>query len=290
MLRKSEHSPVAPIFILGPPRAGTTLIYQALVCRYRVAYFCNLANKYSLCPAFITWLAARTVGISPPQSFESTYGESAARFAPSQGNRIWARWFPGPQQYYSADEVSEQIIDELRQTVLSMQSALNCPFANKSIGHSVRINPLIRAFPTLVILRLRRDPQQIAESILCGRREYFGDESQWFSVRPRDFDRIKCLSPIQQVCEQVRCVEQDIDLDSQATCSDRVFDISYEAFCKSPRILLADFAQFYHRVTGLKLQPRREIPEAFTVSTRKKVSDAEREAIIADFQRMECTG
>src|SRR5215472_10273948 len=38
--------PPRPIFILGAPRTGSTILYQALVAAFRLPYFANLTNRY----------------------------------------------------------------------------------------------------------------------------------------------------------------------------------------------------------------------------------------------------
>ncbi|NIU01843.1 MAG: hypothetical protein GWN01_13315, partial [Nitrosopumilaceae archaeon] len=43
-----------PVFILGPPRSGTTLLYQLMTCSFNFAYIPNIANKFYRCPISAT--------------------------------------------------------------------------------------------------------------------------------------------------------------------------------------------------------------------------------------------
>src|SRR5690606_21792278 len=70
--REAEAAP-PPVFVVGPPRSGTTLVYQLLVRRFRVAYLSNLAHRLYETPAAATWLGRPFVRpwTGP---FESRYG------------------------------------------------------------------------------------------------------------------------------------------------------------------------------------------------------------------------
>ena len=53
-LKKEIKCQWPPIFILGAPRSGTTLIYQLLISNFRFAYFPNIANTFYMCPIYAT--------------------------------------------------------------------------------------------------------------------------------------------------------------------------------------------------------------------------------------------
>ena len=73
-----------PIFIVGPARSGTTLIYQGLTQAFRVSYFSNLAACFPMCPGVVGSTVARVGGCEPPPSFKSRYGKTRGWQAPSK--------------------------------------------------------------------------------------------------------------------------------------------------------------------------------------------------------------
>lgn len=277
-----EEKRSAPIFIFGVPRSGTTLLYQAITRKYKTAYFCNLANRFFLCPGLVTVCASFFRKLSPPDCFSSHYGKSASWASPSQGNKIWSRWFHGPQVYHVASDVDDAKLQEMRDTIYHIQKTMGGVFVNKSIGHSVRLAPLLKAFPDAMLIHVTRDQQQVAESILCGRRECFGDEEHWFSVRPKQFDDIVKKPYVQQVCEQVHWVRKNIEEDLISTHCSRVFTVSYEEFCKMPLETCQKIDTFYFEKTGHSLEAQNLIPETFTASFRSKVTAQEKKEI-ADY-------
>ena len=46
-------------FVLGPPRSGTTLLYELLLTRFRFAYFSNLAHRFYRTPVAASRLGLR---------------------------------------------------------------------------------------------------------------------------------------------------------------------------------------------------------------------------------------
>ena len=41
-----------PLFIIGPPRSGSTLLYQYLARYFDISYFNNYHHKNYMCPSF----------------------------------------------------------------------------------------------------------------------------------------------------------------------------------------------------------------------------------------------
>ena len=44
--RSDDGDQCSPVFIIGPPRSGTTLLYQVLVARYTFGYFSNWMARF----------------------------------------------------------------------------------------------------------------------------------------------------------------------------------------------------------------------------------------------------
>lgn len=261
-----------PIFIIGLPRVGSTLIYQSLVQGLGVSYLCNAADGVPKAPALVTRLLHRSIGIRPPRCFESRYGGSAGWLSPSQGRDVWAHWFPADQSYCGPGSVAEQSLVSMRKTVGAIERAFGMPFLNKAQGHAVRIGPLNEAFPNALFIRVQREMGAIAESILRGRRDCFRDDGHWFSAKPSIYASLTSLDPPSQIAGQIRGITADIDRDLSLVDARRVFTIDYDHFCSAPRSVVAAFADFYRARTGITLALRYTIPPRFSSSTRERVS------------------
>jgi hypothetical protein len=261
-----------PIFIIGLPRVGSTLVYQAIVRGLVTSYFCNAAATGPRAPALITRALSRFLTITPPDCYTSDYGITRGWNAPAQAREIWGRWFPGDQSYVGGGGCPASDLRAVRGTVSRVEQALGAPFVSKSQGHAVRILPLFEAFPGAVFVRVRRAAIAVAESILLGRRECFQDDTHWFSAKPSNHRDLVDLDPFQQIAAQIRSVDADMDRDLKQTRSRRIFEIEYADFCASPRATLAKLAEFYASSTGHSLRNRLPVPESFHSSTRRKVS------------------
>jgi len=261
----------APVFIIGAPRSGTTLLYQVLTRGLRLAYFSNLAAKFPYSPGTVAMLTSYLRNVTPPASYESSYGETNHWNAANQGRKIWLRWFHPDQSYTGSDDVNEDDKKEMQGAVGLTEQAFLSPFLNKSQGHCVRILPLVDAFPNALFIRLRRDLVSTAKSILVGRETYFGSRDHWFSVRPSNYYRIKNGTPIVQVCEQLHGLCEDMNRDLAMVGKTRVMEVSYDELCNNPKDIIRLVADFYQQQTKLEMQPRFNVPDSFNKSFGPKM-------------------
>src|SRR5262245_7661616 len=79
----------SPLFVISLPRSGSTLLYQLLLQRFRLAYFSNLMAAFPLSPATIAAASAWFGGQSPPRDFASNFGATRGWRGPNQGWRLW---------------------------------------------------------------------------------------------------------------------------------------------------------------------------------------------------------
>ncbi len=263
-----------PMFIVGPPRSGTTLAYQLIAQGFRVCYFSNASSAFPSSPVQFSWLTRGIGGCEPSESFTSHYGRTPGWNSPHQGWQIWARWLPVDQRYVPAGSLEHRDLDDMRRTVGLIERIYRQPFVNKWNGLNSMLNPLLEAFPNGVYIRVHRDPQQVVESILRGRQAVWGDTSHWLSTKPSTYASIVANSddPIEQVCLQVRDVERDLDRDGANIGSERFLRVDYEELCNDPRGFLARLSSHYVQCSeGHELAPRRLVPHSFDVRTKSLV-------------------
>ena len=266
-----------PTFIIGAPRAGTTVLYQLVTDQLRVSYFCNFAASFPLAPVAATRLIRREIR-NHRSNFTSSYGSTSERAGPNEGYRIWLRWFKwarAPGVLVSAKDAKNA-----RGTVAALERMLGGSFVNKDPHHSARIRALCDVFPRCVFLWLRRDPLAAARSLLTARRESprcsanLPLEQIWWGHRPREYDLIKRKHYIDQVCEQVYYTERNILEDLSVVGPERCLEVRYERLCDGLAAELARIACFLEQ-RGVYVQPtRRRIPQLNT-EHKWDVSEAE---------------
>lgn len=231
---RPDADPSSPqLFILGLPRTGTTLVYQYIVHRLRVAYFTNGCGRYHRSPCLVTRIQRALHG-EYVSDFESAYGKVEGPMAPREAGSVWARFF-GFEPYVEAGDVASGDRETLRRTVHCVQRTFGgAPFVNKNVKHVLRIPALAAIFPRARFLVVERGRGDVALSVLRGRYRQVGDPERWWSVRPPDYEEIRRLGPVEQVARQLDSLERKLDADLRGLAPERVLRCRYEAFCRDP--------------------------------------------------------
>jgi hypothetical protein len=280
LLREHVELIYAPIFIIGSPRSGSTLLYQLMARHFKVCYFSNFMVNFPEGPACMAKFLSLINGCNSPAFFDSRYGETFGWRSPNQGIAIWFRWFPKDHSYVGSGVLSKKALREIRNTVALIQKYFNAPFVNKWQANTVRLLALSEALPEALFVRIKRNPIFIAQSILYGKKTLFQDERDWFSTRPSNYEKLKHKEPLEQACEQVFYIEEDIDRDSNIIGKDRFLTVHYEELCTSPMKIMNNIQSFYSRnqkSSGLK--SRHEIPFSFPYDDSIKIGAEEFKAI-----------
>ena len=255
-----------PVFIVGPPRSGTTLLYELLVTRYRFAYFSNLAHRLYKTPAAASSLGAGAITRWHGR-YESRYGHVSGWGAPNEGGWIWQRWIP-EEHTLSDEEVARRDLDGLVRTIHAVASVLDAPFINKNVMLGVQMRLLDRLFPGCRFISIQREIIANARSMLRARQEDGGDqgELEWISVRPDGWEAFAHDDAAIQVAAQIRLVNRQIVADGSFIGSQRLACVSYEELCRDTRGTIDRLGAFLG-TDGSRLEARGEVPECFEVRT-----------------------
>ncbi len=266
LARRGSAAKAPHIFILGAPRSGTSLFYEALITRYHFAYFSNLAHRFWKVPVAVSRLGRSVIERRQPV-FNSQYGHIDGWSAPNEGGWIWQRWLEDGDWQDETALADVTGLDDMRMTLNAMSSALEAPFINKNVMHSNRIRLLDAAFPGCLFLEVRRDDLDTARSIIRARQRNKGpleDASEWWSVRPSiaGQGQAGARDLVEMAWLQVRGVGADIRRDTDLIGSDRLLSVDYAALCRDTNAVLSDVAGFLAR-HNVNLGVRQEIPPHF---------------------------
>lgn len=253
-----------PMFIVGLPRAGTTLVYQAICASTNAAYATELTNWLPMCPAMATWMSRP--GEIRSTEFKSSYGRSSSLRAPGEGV-MWNLWLNKHAHYTTADEISQADARELKRIVGRIERIGRGAFINKNLRHNQRMQLLAELFPQSLFLVVTRSPFDVAVSLLRGRQEQHGDAAKWFSIRPRSIDISPDISPEEAVVLQVKGLLQDLKQDADLIGDGRCRALGYESFCNDPRGAV-DGLCAWAQSKGVLLSKVSGPPETFKISSR----------------------
>ncbi len=220
------------LLVVGPPRSGTTLMYQVLAHALPVTYFDNLSALFPRSP-----LAARTLFerfcAAPPLAFENFYGNTARLRAPNDAFFIWDRWLGG-DRYAAPVELSGAAREDMRRLFDAWTTAFDRPLLNKNIRNVACVELLADVFPEARFVIVRRDPLRIAQSLIQARRFVQGDRAFGWGLWSRDEpDASDPLGYVDAVCDQVALIDERLDA-AATRLGRRVRVVRYEDLCADP--------------------------------------------------------
>jgi len=220
----------APVFIVGAPRSGSTILYQALSNALDVLYIDNLTSRFYFNLFVGFWISRRLYGNRPHGNFQSHHGDTK-RFgghAPSECGIFWYQWLPRNRHFVDHGEIPPRSIAKLRFAVCFPSRWFGRPVLFKNLNVSQRLRLISEAFPDARIIYLKRDLDRTVASILRARRAVGHPAKEIWSVRPRDYREIEAL-PEEEMCRaQVRMLEAQIETDVGLFCENNVFTVRYE--------------------------------------------------------------
>ena len=229
-LKGPGHSQVfyPPIFIIGAPRSGSTLLYQYLSFVLEVSY---ISSIWSILPRSGQYFfPGKTL---PPADFNSFYGNSASIYGIHEGGTIFTQWFSDKEHHFTA-ALPDNVKQKMRAYFEIVSSVGNQPWLIKNGRNSLRISALRDVIPEAVYIRLNRDPMMVAQSIIEGRYRLTGSPDQNWTVIPKEWENIKSLPYPRQVARQVYYIESQANEDLAKVPSERVSNCEYDTFCASP--------------------------------------------------------
>lgn len=274
----------APIFIIGAPRSGTTLLYQYLISALELSYPSNLIARFWGQP-LAGWTLQQTLFENAPtyrSCFRSHHGYAdSSLLEPHEFGYFWRRWFPETDTHHTPSDAPVDL--QLNQTLTALEQASGRSWLFKNLTLGMKIPLLHRLFPDMRVLYLTRDPLHIAASLLQGRQERYGDITTWWSLQPKETPRLLSLPPHEQVSAQIYYIERQIaqDLDALPTSSHQT--LSYESFCTDPKQWIQKIATWL----AIPIRDLAPLPDSFKFSTH--TDDTLRQSIEKIYGNPPCT-
>ncbi len=262
-----------PVFVLGAPRCGSTLFYQAMIHTNRFCYLQNrmMRHRYSLAD-----YTARCIhpDIDYRSDFQNAFGRTDGESGPHEGFPFWRRFYPRKiHDYIFEHTLDGDAVREIRCTIRFLADYFEAPFFSKNLEMSLRLRSLQKVFPDAVYIVLYRDPMSIAASILDARKRLMGNPDRWWSMRPSQYSELLTRPRHMQICFQIIHVYEAIHND--LANKDRALAVRYEDFCRQPMCEI-DRAREFLDAQGLAVASTgADIHEPFEVRSRLVFSPQE---------------
>lgn len=218
-----------PVFIIGAPRTGSTIVYQALTNLYDVLYIDNLVCKFCRNLFFGFRLDYKIFKDKPHDNYEADHGNTGryGLHAPSECGGFWYRWLPRDHHFIGNDEITDAMVVQIRREIAAVINYFDKPLVFKNLNAGQRIRLLARCFPEARFVFITRDPLYTAQSILGAKRRIGIADDCFWSVMPKNVDRLKKLDPYAQIANQVYSIEKQIYQDRSMIRPGHFFQLNY---------------------------------------------------------------
>ncbi|MDP1878060.1 MAG: sulfotransferase [Actinomycetota bacterium] len=235
-----DPAPIPLIYVVGVPRAGTTLASQVLARALDVGYVNNLIARFWLRPSVGIRLS-RVLGTSTDRGLidlGSTWGETMGAAGPHEFGHFWTHWLrlaDAPTHRLDGDHLA-------RLDAAGLRGALEQEILAEFAGPVVLRNPicglqarfLASVHPASLFVHVTRDPLDVCLSLLRARRDKLGSEATWWSVRPGGMEIVPD-DPVDQVVRQVTDTRSQLDTELDGL-GQRSLAVAYQDLCASPEM------------------------------------------------------
>ncbi len=245
-LERSEglDEPLKPcLFILGPPRSGSTLVSQLLNQVGVFGLVNNFVSRFWMAPSVGMLIDLAINGPAKPSNYRSRRGNTEGLSEPNEFGYFWSHYFDKGQKDHFLNSENRQKFDKagLLRSVAAMESVQEKPMAFKNnTWFTLNADFLAQIFPKSVFVVCRRDALFTARSVLKQRFDLYGDGERWWSMRPPKHEKILKCSPIDQVAFQAVAIECWMEESLRKIPSARIVEARYEKVINSTHEFLTN--------------------------------------------------
>jgi hypothetical protein len=205
-----------PVFILGPHRSGTTLVYETLARHPDVGYLNRYNKKLPGWPR-AAHLLTRLLGADDDKPLES--------------QPVWDRFRSGASDAMGAEDATPAVVAWHRglvSRVLALRGRTR--FLAKYPRLSLRLAWLDAVFPDAVFLHVTRDWRAVVNSTLNRKTKRTKRGGGWFGVRISGWREMDDMPHDEAAAEQFRVVTSTLE-EEGPRYGERYRVLSYEEFC-----------------------------------------------------------
>lgn len=259
--------PIRCAFIVCPPRSGGTVIYQALTCALPSVY---LSNVHALFPSLGTrLLRAGHKRLETRQTFNNYCGYTSHLLDVYEGNEFF-EWIHRIPPGISNEEQNQYLRTEFGKVIKLLSPLPSESIILKNVRAYSAVAKLHHAIPEIVFIRVRRDRQQVIESVV-----HAFHELGHFHPVPDSLRKMVIKDPIEFAFAQINTIEANLDEQFSLLPKSSQFEIPYEAFCERPHEFVEKLAYDFLKFPYGSVQ-RCPALTRLRPSTRCKVSGDER--------------
>ena len=229
------------IFIVGAQRSGTTLLMQLIAQLFDVSYPTNFIARYWNAPYIGATLYKNLSSQLEHKELDlqSDLGYTKGLQGPHEFGYFWKRWFPW--ESWETPQYEKIDYSLLQKELSAWQSVNNTPlvFKNLIILNS-NIEFLAKIFPNSFFINIERESVFNCQSTYQSRLKLFGNEKEWFGVKPPEYLEISKMPIFEQIVYQLFYIRNNIKNQLEKLEITRYETIKYENLIKNYNQILED--------------------------------------------------
>jgi hypothetical protein len=251
-------------FIVGNPRSGTTILLQWLASLNIFSYPTNVLTRFAYAP-YIGALIQKILfdpefdfhdefhDIQSQINFSSTLGKSKGALAVNEFQHFFRNYMENfDPEYLDVEQIRHVDFEGMKKALASIESGFGKPFVTKLLMLQFNIDQVSKRIPKAIFLYTKREPIYIMQSILLARETYYGKRDIWWSVKPKEYTKLKDMDIYHQIAGQVYFTDKSISSALEKLPDANKLEISYTHFCNNPRDTYEQLLSKYKR-NGLKI-------------------------------------
>jgi len=234
-----------PIFIVGTPRSGTTILYDLMACHKDLAWFSQFDLREMLSEEFIQfeYLRRRIFEIRKlpfsRDGFEVRFTTSFE--TPHEFGLFWIKWIT--KSWANASDVSITAYEGLRYAVNNLLIRKGKKrFLNKNPGNSIKIEYLNKVFPGAIFVNIIRDGRPVVCSM--SRSGMLFNNPDWYFGLPLKKNNQMDFDLFERHAKQWIEVNEEIQRAKNNLEKDQYYEIKYEDLIFHPKKTIDDIFKF----------------------------------------------
>jgi hypothetical protein len=253
-----------PIFIIGAPRTGSTILYQTITNKFDVLYVDNLICKFHNNLFFGFWLSNKIFKQRAHNCFNSQHGDTKdyGFHAPSECGGFWYRWLPRDRHFIDNDEISDQMVAEIRREITGVINYFQKPLVFNNNNAGMRIRLLKQCYPNAKYIVADRSPLYVAQSLLRVRKSVNGSYEKWWSIMPKNYQDLRKKDCFEQVVLQHYYINKQIFCDLESISYKNHMTVTYNNFSLNKNDVMDKFSEYINYQAVREYYEENEVVES----------------------------